>query len=215
MKKETRSYDMTARSAKAEATKSRIRMAAMQLYRERTIEDFTLDEVAARAGTTVQTVLRIFGSKDSLVYAALDELAAGGEPLKPTPPGDVAAFTSAIYDLYETIGDLVIQRLNDERRRPGLKASLGQGRENHRDGVKTAFAPQLQRCSGAARAQLLSMLTVLSDVYVWKLLRRDQGLSRAAAEAIVCRMITSVIKGEGSTGTHPMAQLVGRRQPSA
>ena len=50
----------------------------MQLYREQAIEDFTLDEIARRAETTVQTVLRAFGSKEELVYAALEEMVAGG-----------------------------------------------------------------------------------------------------------------------------------------
>ena len=37
----------------------------------------------------------------SLVYAALDEMAAGGVFLKPTPPGDVAAAVAAFFDIYE------------------------------------------------------------------------------------------------------------------
>ena len=92
---------------------------------------------------------------------------------------------------------------------------LDQGRENHRDGVKTVFAPQLERLHGAARAQLLNILVVLTDVYVWKLLRRDMGLSRSAAEAIVRKMITGVIDKETAHGTDSLAELVGRRQPAA
>ncbi|MGO9006413.1 MAG: TetR/AcrR family transcriptional regulator [Beijerinckiaceae bacterium] len=215
MKEIKRRYVMTARAAKAEATKARIRMSAMQLYCERPIEDFTLEEVAERAGTTVRTILRAFATKDELVYAALDEMAAGGVFLKPTPPGDVRAAVSAFFDIYETVGDLVIQRLSDERRRPALKPTLDQGRENHRDGVKTAFAPQLERRRDAARAQLLTMLVVATDVYVWKLLRRDMALSRSAAEAIVRRMITSVTDRETAHGTDSLAELVGRRKPAS
>ena len=206
---------MTARAAKTEATRARIRASAMQLYCERAIEDFTLDEVAERAGTTVQTVLRAYASKDNLIYAALDELATSGVPLKPTPPGDVAAAVRAIYDIYETIGDLVIQRLSDERRRPSLKPSLDQGRVNHRDWVKSAFAPQLERHHGGPRTQLLNIVVVATDVYVWKLLRRDRALSRAAAETIVRRMITSATEREEADGTDSLAQLVGRRQPAS
>jgi AcrR family transcriptional regulator len=215
MKKKTRPYMMTARAAKAEATKARIRASAMQLYCERPIEDFTLDEVAERAGTTVRTILRAYPSKDELVYAALHEMAAGGVFLKPSPPGDVAAAVTAIFDIYETVGDVVMQRLSDERRRPALKPILDQGRENHRDGVKTVFAPQLARHHGGARTQLLHILVVATDVYVWKLLRRDLGVSRSAAEAIVRRMITSVIEKESTNGTDSVAELVGRRQPAS
>ncbi len=209
-----RPYVMTARAAQAEATRARILASAMRLYGERPIEDFTLDEVALGSGTTVQTVLRAFGSKDKLIFAALAELAAGGMSLKPTPPGDVAAAVAAIFDVYETMGDLVIRYLNDERRRPALRPMLAQGRENHRDWVKSTFAPLLKRQGGGARTQLFNILVVATDVYVWKLLRRDQALGRSAAEAIACRMINDAAM-ERADGEYPLAQLVGRGQPAA
>ncbi|MGD0847065.1 TetR/AcrR family transcriptional regulator [Bradyrhizobium sp.] len=215
MKRIKRPYVMTARAAKAEATRARILTAAMELYTGRSIEDFTLDEVAALSETTVQTVLRVFGSKDQLIYAALGELAARGMSLKPTPPGDVAAAVTAIFDVYETMGDLVIQYLNDERRRPSLQPILQQGRENHRDWVKSVFAPLLKLQNGGGRAQLLNILDVATDVYVWKLLRRDQALGRPAAEAIMRRLINGASNAEVADGKDPLAQLVGRRQPAS
>ena len=215
MNRKKRRYTMAARAAKAEATKARIRVSAMELYCQRPIEDFTLEEVAGRARVAVRTVLRAYPSKDELVYAALDEMAAGGVYHKPTSPGDNKAGVSAFFDIYETVGDLVLQRLSDERRRPGLKPSLDQGRENHRDGVKVIFAPQLEQRRGTARAELFNMLVVITDVYVWKLLRRDMALTRPAAEAIVRKMIFSIIEGENVDGTDSLAELVGRRQPAA
>lgn len=215
MKKRTRAYTMTTRAAKAEATRARIRVTAKELYVSRPGEAFTLDEVARRADTTVQTILRIFGSKDELVYAALEEMAAGGIFLPPTPAGDVKAAVTAFFDIYENVGDLVMQRLNEERRRPALKATLDQGRENHRDGVKAIFASQLERARGAARAQLLTALIVLTDVYVWKLLRRDMALPRAAAEAVVRKMIAGALAEENDHGSDTVAELVRRREPAA
>jgi AcrR family transcriptional regulator len=206
---------MTARAAKAEATRKRIRIAAMELYHGTPVEDFTLEEVARRAETTVQTILRAFGSKDELIYVALDEMAGGGVYLKPTTPGDVKAAVAAFFDIYEGVGDLVIERLNEEQRRPALKASLDDGRKHHRLGVEAAFAPQLAARQGASRRELLTMLTVFTDVYVWKLLRRDAGLDRAASEAIVRKMIGSVAAEEKSHGTDSLAQLVRRREPAA
>jgi len=215
MKKAKRRYDMTARMAKAAATQARIRAAAAQLYSREAIEDFTLEEVARRADTSVQTILRAFGSKDELIYAGLEEMASGGVFLRPTPPGDVAAAVASFFDIYEAVGDLVMQRLSDERRRPALKPSLDQGRENHRDGVRTVFAPQLARRADGDRAQLLTILIVATDVYVWKLLRRDIGLERGAAEAVVRRMIDSVTEAEDSHGADLVAELVRRRKSSS
>ena len=196
MKMEKRSYDMRTRSAKAEATRDRIRQNAMQLYRERPLDEFTLDEVAARAETTVQTVLRAFSSKDNLIVVALAALAPGGSPIKLSDPGDVAAAVMVIFDLYENIGDRVIQQLADERRLPGLKTNLDVGRRIHREWVKAVFAPQLGTYTGHGRSHVFHGLMAATDVYVWKLLRRDQGLHRATAEAVVRRIITGLTKQE-------------------
>jgi AcrR family transcriptional regulator len=215
MKNAKRSYDMTARAAQAQATKARIRACAVGLFCTRPAEEFTLDEVARQAETTVQTVLRIFGSKDELIYQALEDMAAGGVFLKPTAPGDINGAVGSFFDIYETVGDLVIDRLGEERRRPALKATLDQGRENHRDGVKTVFAPLLERVHGAERAQRLTMLIVMTDVYVWKLLRRDIKMKRSAAEAMVARMIRSVLEQGETNGKNSVAELVRRREPAA
>ncbi|HEY8320450.1 MAG TPA: helix-turn-helix domain-containing protein [Candidatus Baltobacteraceae bacterium] len=185
-----RRYSMAGRAATAQATRERIRTAAAELYRERSIADFTLDDVARRAGTTVKTVLRAFGSKEDLVMAALTTLARSGIPTKPAVPGDVAAAVREIFDIYETVGDLVIARLSDERRLPALKASLDEGRAGHREWVARAFEPFIQ-----ADAGLLEMLDVITDVYVWKLLRRDRQLERAAAESIMLAMLRAVLGG--------------------
>jgi AcrR family transcriptional regulator len=213
--KATRSYTMTARAAKAEATKARIRKAAIALYLDRPIEDFTLEEVAKRAETTVQTMLRAFGSKEELVYEALDDMAAAGVALRQTAPGDIAEAVRAFHEIYEAMGDLVIQRLADEHRRPALKPGLEAGRRNHHAGVETAFAPQLACVSGVARTRLLTILITATDVYVWKLLRRDMALNRSEAEAIVCAMIEGVAQQEQSHGEDSLVELVGRRKPSA
>ena len=211
---EKRPYLMTTRSAKAEETKARIRQAAARLYQESPIDAFTYDEVARLAGVAVRTVLRAYPSKDELVLAALFEMAPSGMTVRPSPPGDIAAATAVKFDIYETVGDLVMRQLDDERRLPALKPILDEGRDNHQKSVKMMFAPQLGRLRGAARKDLLTMLVVLTDIYVWKLLRRDMGYSRPKAEAIVRQMIAGVIEGGHCDGQHSLAELVGRRKSS-
>jgi len=207
-----RAYDMTSRAAKAAGTKQRICESTVALYTERSIDEFTLDEIAERAGTTVQTVLRIFGSKDVLVYEALSQMGAAGGGIRSTPPGDVAAAVRAIFEVYESIGDLVIRRLADALRRPQLRPALEGARARHRLWVQQVFAPQLERVRGAARTQLYHAVVVATDVATWNVLRRDAALSRAAAEAIVRQLIDGVITPEEKTdGSHPVAELVGRR----
>jgi AcrR family transcriptional regulator len=216
MKMRKRAYDLTSRAAKAEATRERILEHAVRLYREWGTERFTLDEVARRAATTVQTVLRAYASKDKLLLRALDRLAAGGaERLKPTKPGDIEAAVGAIFDVYETIGDLLMRELGDESRRPAFKPALDRGRANHCAWVEELFAPQLGKLSGTARAAQFAVFVVATDVYVWKKLRRDLALSRREAEAIVLRMIKRDIEREDDHGSDTVAELVRRREPAA
>ncbi len=215
MKTRKRAYSMTVRAEKATATRQKILDSAVQLYRQSAIEDFTLDEIARRAGTTVQTVLRAFESKENLLIAALDRFAKGGEMMRQTPPGDVAAAVGAIFDIYETMGDLLMQRLADERRRPAMKPALDAGRANHRAWVEEVFAPLIKRLGRASRPEALHALTAATDIYVWQKLRRDMGLDRKAAEAVVRRMVLGVTVREENDGEDSVAQLVGRRQPAA
>ena len=207
-----RAYDMTARAAKAEATRQRIIDATIALYRARQIEEFTLDDVAERAETTVQTVLRIFGSKDELIYVALTAMAATGADLRETTPGDVAAAVRAIFEVYESIGDLVIRRLADAHRHPQLLPALEGARGRHRAWAERTFAPLWDGRRGAARSQLFHAVVAATDVATWNVLRRDCALSRTAAEAVVRRLIDGLTSNEGNNdGSHPVAELVGRR----
>jgi AcrR family transcriptional regulator len=87
MKTPKRPYSMTLRSERAQETRERILEAAMAIYSAGPIEGFTLEEIAHRSETTVQTVLRAFESKENLLIAVLFRLGEVGASLKPTPPG--------------------------------------------------------------------------------------------------------------------------------
>ena len=190
---ETRAYVMKARAEKAAATKERIVKSAVDLIVERTLDGLTLEAIAERAGVAARTILRIFGSKEQVFAAAIN--AEGRRGHGPLHPGDVEATVKVLFDDYEKIGDAVILRLADEGRIPSLDALLKSGRDNHRRWIEESFSPQLSKLDRNARAELLNALLVPTDVYAWKLLRRDFGLSRRAAEKVVCRIIHSLLKG--------------------
>lgn len=191
--KERRPYAMKARAAKAASTRARILRATTDLHFDRTYDDLTLEDVARHAGTTVRTVLRLFGSKEELLVAALDASRTRGHG--PVEPGDLDAAIQALFYDYEKIGDSVILRLADEHRVPALRPIMDAGRTAHRHWLETAFALELARVAGRERALLRNALLVATDVYVWKLLRRDMKLARSAAEAIVRRIVTAIVTG--------------------
>ena len=64
----------------------------------------------------------------------------------------------------------------------------------HRGWVEQVFAPQLRGLAPAARERRTVQLVVLCDVYVWKVMRRDQNFTRAQYERALREMIDRLIE---------------------
>lgn len=195
-----RPYRQGARAAEAAETGRRIIEAALALYAERWVDQLTLDEVAARAGVTPQTVLRRFGSKEGLLAAAGDELERQVTAQRSAAPvGDVAGAIRNLFDHYEEVGDLVLRALAQEGRYPPLRALMDRGRRFHHAWVARTFGPLLAETIGQERERRLAQLVVVTDVYVWKLLRRDRGLDRDQAELALRELIGGLAGALGSS----------------
>jgi AcrR family transcriptional regulator len=179
-----RPYDMTSREAAAAATRERIDRAAADAFLERWYDDVTIAEVARRAGVSGQTVLNHFGTKEGLFAAVHVRLGEELRARRHTPaPGDVPAAIDALVADYEITGDATIRVLALEEKVPGLRALIEDGRAGHRAWVERMF-----RAPG-----LTAELVVATDVYAWKLLRRDQGLDADATAAAMRRMVEALL----------------------
>jgi hypothetical protein len=97
-------------------------------------------------------------------------------------------------DHYEAVGDLTIRTLAQEQRHEALHTFAERGRALHRAWVETAFSPLLDVLSADERGATLAKLVVVTDLYVWKLLRRDMGFEREQTERYVAEMISAMIK---------------------
>jgi AcrR family transcriptional regulator len=191
--KATRPYVMRARAEAAEGTRQRILDMAVEELWMRPVSEVRLEDVAARAEVTVQTVLRIYGSKSDLLELAL-------EPLRDrilrqresAEPGDVEGTISALFDHYEQMGDFVIRILAQEQMHPELREWLERGRKVHRQSMQRQFAPQL--AGRDDKKLVLDCLVVACDVYTWKLLRRDARRGRREAEACVRHMVSTFLE---------------------
>jgi len=185
---------MRARADAAEGTRQRILdAAAAELWAHR-LADVRLDNIAARAEVTVQTVLRVFGTRSDLLELALagvrDQIRRRREM---ADPGDVEGTVRALFDHYEEYGDFVIRNLADEGDVPELRERLDAGRRLHRLSMQRQFAPQLAEIVGAERKRTVDCLVAACDVYTWKLLRRDMGRSRQEAESCAREMVTGIL----------------------
>lgn len=197
MKSERRPYRQKARAFAAEETARRLVGAMQALFAERPYDDITLEAVARRAGVTLQTLLRRFGSKDGLLAAAAEEAttrirAQRGEAM----PGDVRGAVENLVDHYEAWGDVSLRLLAEEQRSPQIAALTRTARALHVAWVERVFAPELRRRRGRPRARCRAQLVAICDVYVWKVLRRDQRLSRVETEQALLGMVRAMC-GEG------------------
>lgn len=189
----TRPYAMTTRAASTEETRRRILNSTLALSAEKLTLEIVLADVAERAGVTTQTILRHFGSRDGLLDAATEVARAEIVKERLTPGGDVSAAVTVVVDHYEERGDFVMRMLGQEDSDPRVHSVVALGRTVHREWVETTFQPQLDRVPTVDREAAADLLTVATDIYAWKLLRRDRDLGRAETEQRMRRLVHAIV----------------------
>lgn len=175
---------MASRAAAAGATRERILTAAGELFLARFYDDVTLQAVARAAEVSTQTVINHFGGKEQLFLAVGERMSGELRARRYVPaPGDVAALVEALVADYDITGDATMRILALEGRVEALEPVLAMGRAGHRDWVREMFG----------RADLVDEIVVATDVYAWKLLRRDRALSRDETVRAIRRIVESLL----------------------
>jgi AcrR family transcriptional regulator len=167
-----RPYQQTTRAAAAEDTRRRIIEAFSARLRTAWFDEITLDAIARDADVTVQTVVRRFMSKEGLLQAAVAEMGQHVRVNRKLSSATPAAAAAVLAKDYEQNGDLMMRLLDQEGRHPALKHVCDIGRRGHREWLAETFAHELQGPDAEPR---LDSLVVATDLYTWKLLRRDMG----------------------------------------
>ncbi len=187
---------MRARADAAAVTAGRILDAAVEVFWEVPSDKISLNEVARRAGVTVQTVIRRFGGREGLMAAAAVRETRRVEGQRDhASAGDVRGAVAVLVDHYEEMGDRVLKMLAEESRNRGIQEIAEQGRRVHREWCERVFAPALDRLGGAERHRRLAQLVAVCDVYTWKLLRRQAGLSRKQTELALNELLNPLLEG--------------------
>jgi AcrR family transcriptional regulator len=186
-----RTYTMTNRAASAAATRRRVIEATISLAAERRFAEITLEAVATRAEVSVRTVLRHFVSREGLMSACMEAAMADIEAERRTPAGDVTAAVRTVVDHYEARGRTALLLLAQEDEDEFARTAAAAGKAMHRDWVRDAFAP------ATTDETLLDLLVVATDVYAWKLLRLDRGLSREETETRLRALVRALLPEEG------------------
>ena len=189
----TRRYSQSVRAQSAEDTGRRIVESFLARLMRQWFDEITLDAVAADAGVTVQTVVRRFGGKDGLLSVAVKVLADRINAQRVAPPRDLERLVENLVADYEQNGDMVMRLLSSEGKHAALKEVLDFGRGQHRQWVTGAFEENLKMLDEADRARAVDALIIATDVYTWKLLRRDMEHSPEETRERILRLIRAIL----------------------
>ena len=171
-----RSYEMRARKQTTAATRNAIVRAAINSVVAARSLGITLSSVADRAGVTVKTVLRHFGSREELIEAAYSQLLQDVMAERTVTSTDPERAVTVLIEHYERRGDMVLGLIAEEDGDPRARRMCDTGRTLHRKWVDEVFGAELPD-EPSERARIVDALVVVTDVYCWKLLRRDRGLT--------------------------------------
>ena len=188
-----RRYVQRVRAEAAQATATRIIEAFLARLMTQWFDESTLERVAEDAGVTAQTAIRRFGGKDGLLAEAVKVLGGQIVARRAAPAGDVAGLVASLIDDYEQTGDAVIRLLALEARHPAVRRVAEFGRREHRRWVAAAFGTLLRALPRLTRQRALDALVITTDVYVWKLLRRDMRRSPAATRTTMGALVRATL----------------------
>lgn len=185
---------MKARAEAAAQTARDILTATVALWREKSLDEITLQEIADRADVSVQTVIRRFGSKEG-VFDACIESDAGEVRVERdrTPVGDVEAAVDTLLVHYERDGDAVLRTLALEDKLDAARALATLGRKEHRAWCSRVFGPYLPAADSDDFDSRLDAFVAATDLYLWKLFRRDLGRSPDETRHVLRRLIDGLI----------------------
>jgi AcrR family transcriptional regulator len=193
--KSARAYTQTLRARQVAENEARILDAGERLFTTLPYDEVTLAAIAHAAGVTIPTVQRRFGSKEDVFFAAGVRVRARIEARRGTPaPGDVDGALRALLQHYDVDGDATWHFLGQEASSPPIAKVLAGARAMHREWVERVFAEALARVAGSARRRLADGLFAATDLFVWKLLRRDLGRTRAEVFDVMRTTVNALLE---------------------
>ncbi len=168
---------------------------AWELFSTRWYDEVTIRQIAGAAGVAVQTVVNHFATKEAVFAALVADRAASRAFVAHrdrVAPGDLRGAAAAVVADYEAYGDMTVRMLAVEERFAAVRAAAPIGRAALREWCEQTFPAALAGLRGAARERRLGLLVVATDVFTWKLLRRDHGRSRAQTVAAVLELLEAL-----------------------
>lgn len=187
---------MNSRAEAAERTGERLLDAMLDRFGTTPYERIRLEDVAADAEVTVQTVIRRFGGKPGLLAAVFArELGRIGAARDAAAHAAPAATVAALVQHYERYGLLILKSYAEAPMVPGLPELAARGRAFHVDWCRRAFLDHLEPSDDDTRARRLAQVTAVCDATTWRVLRQDGGLDPAGTELALVELLQPLVNG--------------------
>ncbi|MEZ4518710.1 MAG: TetR/AcrR family transcriptional regulator [Chloroflexota bacterium] len=191
-----RKYRKSQRAQAEEATGEAILDTALVAFSHEPFDRVTLQSIADTSGVTVQTVIRRFGSKESLFQILVER--ERPRILASRIAAETAGLSAALEVLlnhYEQDGDMVLNFIAQEHLFENVGSVVEEGRRVHREWVERYCHDLLVDTAGVERERLLHAAIVATDLSTWKLLRRDLGLQQVEVMAVMSQILNA-LKGD-------------------
>lgn len=197
IEKPKRSYQMSKRAESSAQTALDIFAATAELWHEHAIGDITLEAIAERANVSVRTIIRRYGSKEGLFEACIQNNAVDMESHREkAEPGNVDDVIHCLLTDYEAHGDAMVRTLAVEEQLDIARRVLKAGRIYHREWCQRMFAPFLPEKQTNGYEQELMAFVAATELYLWKLLRRDLNYDLKATQQTFKRLVNGIINSQ-------------------
>lgn len=188
------------RAARAARTRDAIVDASVALVEEGDLRP-TAPRIAERAGVSVRSVFQHFDDLPTLytavVQRVVERLAVLVVPIDPAQPLDtrILAFVDHRAALLEAVTPFRRAAAVHGPFSPEIRDAVAEGTAFLRAEVEAAFGPELAAASAGPRRELLDALAATTSWALWDALRSEAGDSPVEAQAVVARMLRSLLAG--------------------
>ena len=189
---------MTARAEATERTGERIVDAMLGRFAATPYDRIRLEDVAADAEVTVQTVIRRFSTKHGLLAATVEREFVRLAADRAAAMGDSPQATlHSLVEYYEDHGALILKMYAEASQAPGLPELAARARAYHVSWCGEAFSASLgPGLAASTRARRLAQIVAICDATTWRILRFDGKLSPRQTEQALLEMLLPLLPPE-------------------
>lgn len=184
-----RPYSSQLREDQTRRTRGLILEALAEQLSDTGRNDFSMNEVAERAGVSVRTVYRHFPNRTDLIDGINEWIRASPQPIEPTSPEDLLPHYANLIDWFEDNASFVeashLTTLGREVRKRGREARGARAKE--------WVDKWLDDFSESERREVLGIFASMFGSQTWRTMRQEVGLSVDETKNAVTRVIQLVM----------------------